>query len=440
MKPSPRSRPLVLLALGIAASACVSADVGGPTTSAVVVASPTTVLETATTSTTTPFTTTTTHPVFTLFGKVVDASRRPVPGATITIGSAELTTGPDGSFTFEATEPEPFRVSKRGWTEAQVPWETGSSFFVVTIGPKKVRGLRVGASAAGDDAHFERLLKLADDTAVNALVFDTKQEGGTVLYDTTVGEAHDIGAVDVWYDPTERLAETHAHGLYAITRIVVFEDAFRAKARPDEKLAGPWIDPTAETAWDYNISLAIEACELGFDEIQFDYVRFPAGRTAQGSGQLSLTETERVGAIESFFAKARSALQPMGCSMSAAIFAIVVSVPNDQGLGQKPEELSGQLDVLSPMVYPSHYSDGWLGFDDPNDHPYAVTADAIDDALPRLRSGTRLRPWLQAFWWTNSQIRASIQAAEDRDVGWILWNVRSNFDRAALPASDEVDD
>jgi hypothetical protein len=228
------------------------------------------------------------------------------------------------------------------------------------------------------------------------------------------------------------------HGLYAITRIVVFEDALRVKARPDEQLAGPWIDPMVKTAWDYNIDLAIEACELGFDEIQFDYVRYPAGRTARVSGQLSLTEAERVAAIEGFLAEARSVLTPMGCEMSAAVFAIVVSVPDDQGLGQKPEELSGQLDALSPMVYPSHYSDGWLGFDDPNDHPYAVTADAIDDALPRMAPGARLRPWLQAFWWTNSQIRASIQAAEDRDVGWILWNVRSNFDRAALPASDEV--
>ena len=439
MKPYPRSRLLVFLALGVVASACVGPEVGGATTS-VVVASPTTDLETTTTSTTTPSNTTTTRPVFTLFGKVVDAARLPVPGVTVTVGSAGLTTGPDGSFTFEAVEPEPFRVSKRGWTEARVSWETGSSFFLVTISPKKVRGLRVNAGAAADDAHFEWLLKLADETAVNAFVFDTKQDGGTVLYDTTVGEAHDIGAVDVWYDPTERLAETHAHGLYAITRIVVFEDAFRVKARPDEKLAGPWVNPMAETAWGYNIDLAVEACELGFDEIQFDYVRFPAGRTARVSGQLSLTEAERVGAIEGFLAEARSALRPMGCSMSAGIFAIVVSVPDDQGLGQKPEELSGQLDVFSPMVYPSHYSDGWLGFDDPNDHPYAVTADAIDDALPRLQTGTRLRPWLQAFWWTNSQIRASIQAAEDRGVGWILWNVRSNFDRAALPSSDEVDD
>jgi len=436
VKLTSRSRFLVLLVLGLAASACVTFEVGGPATSTVA-GSPATVPESATNSTVPP-TTTTTRPTVTLSGKVVDASRSPVPGATVTIGSTELTTGPDGSFTFEATAPEPFWVSRRGWTETQVLWETRSSFFLVTIERQKVRGLRVGAGAAGDDVAFERLLKLADDTAVNAFVFDTKQEGGKVLYDTTVSEAHDIGAVDVWYDPVERLAQTHDRGLYAITRIVVFEDAFRAKARPDEKLAGPWIDPRAESAWEYNIDLAIEACELGFDEIQFDYVRFPSGRAAQVSGQLALTEAERVEAIESFLAKARSVLQPMGCSMSADVFAIVVSVSNDQGLGQKPEELSRQVDALSPMIYPSHYSDGWLGFDDPNDYPYAVTAGAIDDALPRLAPGSRLRPWLQGFWWTNSQIRDSIQAAEDRDVGWILWNVRSNFDRAALPASDEV--
>ncbi len=426
---------LTILVLGIAVFGCTNPETSGPATS-VIAAPSTTVRET--TTTTTPSTTTTARSVFTVLGKVVDPSGVVVPGATVTIGPADLTTGSDGTFTFEATEPEPFLVTKRGWTEAMVPWDHGSAFFVVTINPKKVRGLRVGAAAAGDDAHFERLLKLADDTAVNAFVFDTKQEGGTVVYDTSVGEAHDIGAVDVWYDPVARLAETHARGLYAITRIVVFEDAVRVKARPDEKLAGTWIDPMVETARYYNIDLAIEACELGFDEIQFDYVRFPAGRTARVSGQLSLTEDERVAAIEGFLAEARSVLTPMGCSTSAAVFAIVVSVSDDQGLGQKPEELSAQLDALSPMVYPSHYSNGWLGFDDPNDHPYAVTADAIDDALPRMAPGARLRPWLQAFWWTNSQIRASIQAAEDRGVGWILWNVRSNFDRAALPAADEV--
>ena len=90
------------------------------------------------------------------------------------------------------------------------------------------------------------------------------------------------------------------------------------------------------------------------------------------------------------------------------------------------------------MIYPSHYEDGWLGLAEPNDHPYDVTADAIEDSLRRIEPGTILRPWLQAFWWTNAQIRRSIQAAEDRDVGWILWNSVSNFSRSAIPTDAEV--
>ena len=177
---------------------------------------------------------------------------------------------------------------------------------------------------------------------------------------------------------------------------------------------------------------------MGFDEIMFDYVRYPSGRTADVSGQFDLTQEQRLEVVAGFLSEARELLTPMGCAVSAAIFGIVVSVPDDQGLGQRPEEVSAQTDALSPMVYPSHYSNGWLGFSDPNDYPYEVTADAITDARARMEPGARLRPWLQAFWWTNSQIRASIQAAEDLEAEWILWNVRSNFDLEALPTDDEV--
>ncbi len=96
------------------------------------------------------------------------------------------------------------------------------------------------------------------------------------------------------------------------------------------------------------------------------------------------------------------------------------------------------LHALSPMVYPSHYSDGWLGFPDPNDHPYAVVARALEDASPRLGPGTLLRPWLQAFLWTDEQILASIMAAEDQGTGWMLWNWNSNFDLDALPTDDDL--
>jgi hypothetical protein len=356
----------------------------------------------------------------------------------VTTGEVASLTGPDGWFTFETSTPGTMTVSKPGWTGVVMRWDEAVTYYEAVISPQRIRGLRVAADAAGDEEKYQSLIRLADETAVNAFVFDTKQEGGDVLYSTGVAEAYRIGAVEPVYDPRARVEEAHAHGIYAITRIVTFEDAYRAKAFPEEKLAGPWLDPASETARAYMLALAEEACAIGFDEIMFDYVRYPAGRTAEVSGQLEMTEADRVSVVAGFLAEARRLLNPMGCGVSAAVFAIVVSSPDDQGLGQRPEEVSAQVDVLSPMIYPSHYSNGWLGFDDPNDHPYEVTAGAITDARARMGPDAQLRPWLQAFWWTDEQIRTSIQAAEDLDSGWTLWNVRSNFDPEALPGDGEA--
>jgi hypothetical protein len=320
----------------------------------------------------------------------------------------------------------------------EIDWEGSSDLVRLAIEPIRIRGLRVGGGAAGDDALFAEILALARDTAVNALVFDTKQEGGRVLYDTSVAAAHEWGAVVNAYNPAERIAQARELDLYLITRIVTFEDLFWAEARPELAFEGPWINPTITSAWDYPLALADEACKLGFDEIQFDYVRFPSESTAKTSGQLEMTQEERVGTVEAFLEEARQRLHSQGCAVSADVFGIVVSARNDQGIGQRPEELTRHLDAFSPMIYPSHYSDGWLGFEDPNEHPYDVTSDAIEDGLARIQPGVVLRPWLQAFWWTDEQIRRSIQAAEDHEVGWILWNAVSNFDPAAIPTDAEL--
>jgi hypothetical protein len=354
------------------------------------------------------------------------------------MGDTLAISGADGWFSFETVEPQTMTVGKPGWSSVEVTWDEATVFYEATINPERIRGIRVSAEAAGDDAKFASLLQLADQTAINAMVFDSKQEGGTVLYDTGVAEAHEIGAVSVIYDPRARIEEAHAHDLYTITRIVTFEDAIRAAARPEEKLVGPWLDPKAETARAYILALAADACEIGFDEIQFDYIRYPSGSTAELTGQLDMTQDERVAVMADFLAAARELLHPMGCAVSADVYGIVVSTLDDQGIGQRPEELSAHIDALSPMVYPSHYSPGWIGFEDPNEHPYDVTADAITDALPRMEVGALLRPYLQAFYWTDEQIRRSIQAAEDNGVGWILWNVRSNYDRAAIPTDAEL--
>lgn len=373
-----------------------------------------------------------------LLGKVVDPSGLPVPGAVIRVGEAEAVSAADGWFDLEATAVAPVAVGKPAWLGGEFEWDGSPGFLEVAIEPRRLRGLRVAADAAGDDSRFAEIIDLAEETAINALVFDTKQEGGRVLYDTSVAKAHDWGAVVAAYDPAERVAQAKESGLYVITRIVVFEDWFWAKARPEDALEAPWINPSNRSAWEYPLSLAEEACSLGFDEIQFDYVRFPSGDTVQVSGQMEMTQAERVGAIEGFLEEGRRRLHPMGCAISADVFGIVVAAENDQGIGQRPEELTRHVDAFSPMIYPSHYTDGWLGLDEPNDHPYDVTSDAIDDGLERIQPGVILRPWLQAFWWTDEQIRRSIQAAEDHDVGWILWNAVSNFSRQSIPTDAEV--
>jgi hypothetical protein len=327
-------------------------------------------------------------------------------------------------------------ISKSGWMPVDVEWSQGEESEVV-LDAMTVRAIRVGAGAAGNPAHFQEILDIAAATAVNALLFDTKQEGGEVVYETTVESAHEIGAVNSRYDPVDLVARARAAGLYTITRIVAFEDKFWAAAHRDEKLAGPWVDPAGPGTRRYNLDLAVEACLLGFDEIQFDYVRYPTGVAGRQSGHRELPEQQRVATIAGFLEEARAELSPLGCALSADIFGIVVSTQNDQAIGQRPEELSRHLDAISPMVYPSHYSDGWLGLPDPNDHPYRVVANALDSAAPRIEAGV-LRPWLQAFWWTNSQIRESIQAAEDRSVGWLLWNSGSRFDATAIPTDEEV--
>ena len=373
-----------------------------------------------------------------LIGKVTDPDGAPVAGAIVTVGASSTLTATDGFFDLEVLGPDVLQITKSGWTTSEIEWDGSQDFVRTTLERLRIRAIRVGGEGIRDDATFEGLLVLADDTAINAFVFDTKQEDGKVLYDTGVEEAHDIGAVAATYDPDERISQAREHGLYVITRIVVFNDPFRASAVPGQRLTEDWTDPTNSESWEYPLALAVEACELGFDEIQFDYVRFPSGVVGEGSGQLNLSEDERVAAISAFLEEAKSRITPMGCVMSADVFGIIVSRPGDQGIGQRPEELSQHVDVFSPMVYPSHYSDGWLGLADPNEHPYDVTADAIDDAFPRLEPGTELRPWLQAFFWTDQQIRRSIQAAEDRDVGWILWNSVSNYSRDAIPTDAEL--
>jgi hypothetical protein len=375
-------------------------------------------------------------PVFDLAGSVLTADGLPLPEAVITIGDNQAVTGVDGLFSITGVPAGTVGISRPAWHGTEIPW-VGEARVDVTLEPRVVRALRVSSYVAADADQFAGLLDLADRTLINALVFDTKDESGYVLYETNVPQAADLDSARPVYDVRAHLAAAKEHGLYTITRVVSFEDQVWVKADPGAKLAGRWIDARDPENWEYPLGLAVEACELGFDEIQFDYVRFPAGSTAAAAQAKSpTTQAERLAAIQGFLAEGRARLHPMGCALSADIFGIVLSTPNDQGIGQRPEEVSEVVDAVSPMIYPSHYSDGWLGFEDPNDYPGPVTAGALDDGAPRLVEPSLMRPWLQAFWWSNAQIRASIAEAEKRGFGWILWNAGGSYSESALPKDE----
>ncbi len=347
-------------------------------------------------------------------GGTTDAA---VPTTTTSAASSTTTTEPTTTTTTEPTTTTPT-------TEAKSP------------PPEVVRGLRVSEIVAGDPERFAELLALADQSVANTLVFDTKTEAGDVLYASDVELANEIGAVRDVYDPVELIAEAKQHDLYTITRIVTFEDDRWSRARPATSLEGTWMNAADRTNWAYPIDLAVESCNLGFDEIQFDYVRFPDGQAARRSaGVVPATMEERTGFIAEFLETARERLAEEGCRTSAAIFGIVTASATDEGIGQTVDALSGHVDALSPMLYPSHYGPGWIGFADPNDHPGPVIAHALDSAADDLASGTRMQPWIQAFYYNGSQIQAQIIEAEERGAGWMLWNASGRYRADWLPAS-----
>lgn len=361
----------------------------------------------------------------------------PLAEATVSANGVSVVTDADGSFVLTGVTAENLiTVERPVWQARSVELSASDETLVVELEPVVVRALRVSRYVAADPAAFENILQLADQSVVNALVFDTKDETDTVLYDTGVAFANETGAVDAVYEPALLLAKAKEHDLYTITRIVTFEDSTWVRSDPEAKLAGAWVDASNRENWTYPIELAVEACMLGFDEIQFDYVRFPAGRTAVSAAQLiPSTAEDRAAVIADFLGEARSQLHPLGCGVSAAVFGIVMSSDTDEGIGQTPETVSAAVDAVSPMLYPSHYSSGWLGFADPNDHPGPVVAHALDSGADRMAPSSLMRPWLQGFYYGGTDVLEQIRETEARGAGWIIWNASGRYELDWLPSS-----
>ena len=386
-----------------------------------------------------------------LRGAVLDRAGNGLGGATVTLNDQEAGTDENGRFEVAGATKGLLTSSRPGWHDAQLDWDGESLVTELVMQPRIVRALHIAADIPGDAARWTEMLDVAATTVVNSFVVDVKNESGRIYYSSQVERAREVGAVTPRFDLETVAADMDEADLYKIARIVTFQDPIAARAAPDLAVfntatGGPFnkrgqyfLDPTDEQARAYALDLAVEVCGAGFDEIQFDYVRFPDGYPSTAVFDGGSSEEVRVKAIDSFLNQAGDVLHPMGCAVAADIFGFITSVNNDGGIGQEFTRLSSTADVLSPMVYPSHYSSGWFGYEDPNSHPGSVVGSALDDGMTRLEGPAIVRPWLQDFYYNASQVRAQIDAAENRSMGWMLWNAYSRFQWAALDAVPQED-
>ena len=338
----------------------------------------------------------------TLKRQVVDgATHRPIAGASVT--SDDDVVQSDAQGTFRAKPGDRLRLRAPGYRRRDVP--AAALMPVIELEPFAPKALYLSVFGVGTSTLREPALRLIEETELNAVVIDVKGDRGLIPYRSTVPLATQVGAQDVITieDPAALLAGFRAKGIYTIARIVAFKDDPLARSRPElavkdgagrvwrdrEHLA--WTDPFRPEVWDYNVALAVEAARHGFDEIQFDYVRFPdaAGLVyAQRS-----TEEARVRAVEGFLAEARRRLASYNVFLSADVFGYVCWNQGDTGIGQVVETLMGHLDYLSPMLYPSSFQHGIPGYRNPVAHPSEIVALSLTRAAERTRlPPVRFRP------------------------------------------------
>jgi hypothetical protein len=326
----------------------------------------------------------------------------------------------------------------------------------------KVKALYLTGWTVGSNAKLQHYVELANRTEINSYVIDIKDEDGYVGYETELEAVKEIGAWKKKYDVNNVIEILHDNGIHVIGRIVCFKDPVLSSKKPDlavkrtngelwrEKGKTTWLNPYNEDSWPYLIDLAKEAVELGFDEIQFDYVRFPTekDKTAINWGD---TDKPKHEAINEFLSYAKKEITNV--KVSADVFGIICESQADrEDIGQYLEYVGKEVDYISPMVYPSHYATGQIvngiAFPKPDLEPYKVVYNSIIKAKRRISEvegyKADIRPYLQDFtasWLARGtyqvygaeQVRQQIDAVYDAGYSeWILWNAKNTYSESAL--------
>jgi hypothetical protein len=314
--------------------------------------------------------------------------------------------------------------------------------------PEEMRGVHVTMALMTLQGKFDEYLGLTR-YGLNTIQLDVKDENGEVAFQSADAPlARRIGAAQSYYRPRAVARRVHDRGLYLIARVVVFEDPFLTSKRPDMAIrhrAGGvwknygglgWANPYDKRVWDYNVDIAESAARAGFDEIMFDYVRFPSDGPIEDAVFPGREGRKMAPTIASFVEYARGRLNPLGVRVSAAVFGL--SATRNLGIGQRPALLAPHLDVIYPMVYPSHFGSGEYGIQDPNASPGATITMSLRTFKRALRGyDTKLIPWLQDFTYgrtyTLADVQAQIEAARRLGAGgYLLWNAAGVYTVEAL--------
>ena len=385
-------------------------------------------------------------------GTVVDSrTHTGIANAWVTMGEHVQRTDSNGRFQIERLEPGYIAARALGYSRTRVPLRANMQ---IVLEPLRVRGLYLSFWGVGSKLLRTEVLDTIARAQLNAVVIDVKGDRGLISIKNGSTIAAEIGANKAVTIPDSAalINDLHQRGLYCIARIVVFKDDPLARTHPDlavktaqnrlfidrEGLA--WTDPFKESVWDYNIGIALEAAKAGFDEIQFDYVRFPDQKGLQFSKPNN--EANRRQAITEFLLTARRRLAEHNVFLAADNFGYVCWNLDDTGIGQCFSDVGAVADYICPMLYPSSFQFGIPGLRNPLSDPYRIVFASLQRAKQRTDfSSLVFRPWLQAFSdyafdhrkFGKEQLEQQIKAAEDAGSdGWLLWDPRNRYDSSAL--------
>lgn len=379
-------------------------------------------------------------------GQVVDQDGNPVPHAIVAHDGRWVEADLGGRFAFEGdlTQGEPVIVKRAGYRPYVGPWDGETPLVLERL---ELRALYVSFPRLTPD-YVPQLFERMAEQGFNGIVVDAKSDRGLLAWESDVPLANELSEVNnqAFFSLPEVLELAKKYNFYTIARVVAFKDHPLATTFPERAVRRAdgsvwidaeglgWADPLLPENWDYNIELGRELAEMGFDEINYDYIRLPTdGAVDEIVWPEETTYESRTGAISTFLNQARFALRPTRALLSGDVFGLVPTVVkgNDMGIGQTVETMTPYLDIFCPMVYPSTFIPGNLGLDDPHREPYEVVYRSVVAA--GKRTATPIRPWLQGYSlgveFGPAEWSAGVQAALDStDMGFIFWLASGRYD------------